>query len=65
MIVAMKKRLTIFQAKTTTASMHDNNDIFEWPRFSTKVTSKVDPSDHKLKLFHTEQKKFLPTVFCK
>lgn len=45
----------------------DREFVYDWgaTKFSTKVTAKVDPSDDKLKLFHTEQKKFLPTVFCK
>jgi len=40
--------------------------VYDWgaTKFSTKVTAKVDPSDQKLKLFHTEEKVFLPTVFC-
>jgi len=40
--------------------------VYDWgaTKFSTKVTAKVDPSDQKLKLFHTEDKVFLPTVFC-
>lgn len=33
-------------------------------RYSTKVTAKLDKSDQRLKLFHTERKAFLPTVFC-
>jgi len=39
---------------------------YDWgaTKYSTKVTAKLDPSDKKLKLFHTEDKVFLPTVFC-
>jgi len=40
--------------------------VYDWgaTKYSTKVTAKLDPSDEKLKLFHTEEKVFLPTVFC-
>merc|ERR1712032_1462070 len=41
--------------------------VYDWgaTKYSTKVTAKVDPSDDRRKLYHTQDKVFLPTVYCR